>query len=526
MRPGYLALVLHAHLPYVRHPEYPQFLEERWLFEALSETYLPLLRLCERLHTARLPARLTVSLSPTLTAMLEDPLLQQRYVAHLHQLLRLADREMRRLHQQPALAEMARFYQRFFSRALVLYEQHYQRDLIGAFRQAVQQGSLELMTTAATHGYLPLLRYQPGAVQAQLRVAARQHQRLFGQAANGLWLPECAYYPGLEQAVQAAGFGYVVLETHGVLGAQPAPIAGVYAPIRCANGLAVFGRDPAAARQVWSAVTGYPGDPRYRDFHRDLADTLPAAALGELAAAGPGATGFKYYRIGETKPNQAIYDWQLAKKRAALHAADFVARRQASLARALPLDRPPLCVAPYDAELFGHWWFEGVHWLEQVLRLAPAAGLETLSLGDYLQRHPHNACAQPALSSWGEQGYHQHWLNHHTDWIYPQLHQAATTMQQSVQHYQQQTPDAWQVRMLQQAGRTLLLAQASDWPFMLKTGTHSDYARRRFQSHLAQFYALQQGLLPPPGLTIERLQALEALAPLFPDLVWQDFAHP
>ncbi len=521
MSRGYLALVLHAHLPFVRHPEHDSFLEESWLFEAVTETYVPLLQVFEGLVDDGIPFRLTLSLSPTLSTMLRDEFLQRRYLVHLTRLCQLAESEVHRTRSDDSLAPLARFYDDFFSRTRELFEHHYQRDLIAAFARLQDAGVLELITTGATHGYLPLLRTEPSAVRAQLQVAAAEHRQLFEADAKGVWLPECGYYPGLEVAVKDAGFRYFVVDTHGLTNATPQPRRGIWAPVACPNGVAAFGRDPDSSRQVWSKYEGYPGDPHYREFYRDVGFDLDFDYVRPYILDGHTRvhTGIKYYRITGVDDDKAPYKPELARTRAEAHAQHFVDQRLwAVQAVGGLLDRPPLITAPYDAELFGHWWFEGPVWLDQLIRRL-SHQRETLSLvtpTDYLERHPVLQVATPSASSWGELGYNRFWLNEGNAWVYPHLHQAARLMQQAATNHASEA-DGRVHRALQQAARSLLLAQASDWAFIMKTGSAVEYAHRRVRDHLARFHYLEQALRAR-RIDERRLRALETMDRIFPQI--------
>ncbi len=520
---AYLALVLHAHLPFVRHPERLSAQEENWLFEALSETYLPLIAALERLQQEGLSFRLTLSVSPTLAAMLQDAYLQQAYRTQLEGLCRLSRAQAQVAAQQGGSEQqITEFYSQWFAHTLRLY-QRCQGDLLGALRRLQQAGVVELITTAATHAYLPLLRVQEGAVQAQIRLAGRCHERVFQQPAPGFWLPECAYYPGLEQHLKNAGVGYFFVDTHGLLNSRPVPHYGVYAPIRCANGVWAFARDPACSAQVWSAEWGYPGDPDYREFYQDRIRQVPEAQLQAAGLALPCvASGLKYYRITGNTPHKQLYQPAQAQRKARQHAEDFWQRRLDTAAQVRLPDRPPLFVACYDAELFGHWWFEGVAWLEHLIRHSATQGdLECISPSQYMQRHPHVQSLAPAASSWGEQGYHQFWLNQSNDWIYPQLRQGMQLLQDALAVHGA-NPDTQVQRTLKQAARSLLLAQASDWAFILKSGTTVAYAEQRVRDALARLHyllsSLQQGRLDET-----HLRTLEYLDAIFPELDWRSF---
>jgi 1,4-alpha-glucan branching enzyme len=528
MSHGYLALLLHAHLPYVRHPEHALFLEESWLFEAISESYIPLLQAFERLHAEGIPFRLTLSLSPTLIAMLQDELLQQRYLAHLRKLIGLAQRETTRSHADQRTQAMAVHYLQLFQETDRLYRETYQADLVGAFRALQQSGRLEIITTAATHGFLPLLRNEPGAIHAQLAVAAASYQETFGRPSPGIWLPECGYYPGLEEALAEQGFRYFMVDTHGLMHASERPWHGVAAPLACPNGVAAFARDPESSRQVWSAQEGYPGDSWYREFHKDVGFDRPEEELkGFLLPDGSRThTGLKYFRVTNQGQYKQPYEPARAKERIEVHAEDFLHKRQAAIRQLSGrMEKPPILLAPYDAELFGHWWHEGPQWLESLIRkLALQDEIELISPFDYLQRHPKLQCAQPSASTWGELGYNAYWLNEHNDWIYPHLHRGARRMQQLAKEHAGEPPGSLKYRALQQAGRSLLLAQASDWPFILKSGTSTAYAEQRVRDLLARFNYLDKGICGD-NIDPQHLQALEQMDAIFPRLDFRSFMN-
>jgi 1,4-alpha-glucan branching enzyme len=526
---GYVSLVLHAHLPFVRHPEREGPLEERWLFEAIMECYVPLLEMLERLEADGVPMRLTLSLSPTLMEMLDDPLLRSRYVLHLLRLIELSDREVALTAGSPE-EPLARMYGRWLRRQYHLYWRRWGGDLLTAFRRLQELGCMEVITTCATHAFLPLLRTPEEVARAQVLVAVEAYRRRFGAAPRGFWLPECGYYPGVDRLLRQLGVEYCFVETHALTHARPAPPAGPYAPSLSPAGLALFARDPESSLQVWSAQEGYPGDPAYREFYRDIGWERDEAHLGEGLART--FTGLKYYRVTGRTEQKEPYDPAAARATAARHAAHFVWCRErqveflaAELARIAAGGAPPIVVAPYDAELFGHWWFEGPLFLEEAARRAAflQGVFRFITPGDYLDRHGAGTPVEPELSSWGEHGYCQFWLDGANHWVYPQLHGAGRRMVSLAKRYGAGS-DYLGWRALNQAGRELLLAQASDWPFILKAGTFADYARQRVTTHLHRFHriagALEEGGAPDPGW----LAAVEAADNCFPTLDYRVFA--
>ncbi len=494
--PGFFALVLHAHLPFVRHPEHPRFLEESWLYEAITETYLPLLELLEDWQRDRLNARVTLSLSPTLCSMLLDPLLQARYEQRLDGLVELAEKETFRTHFDPKLHPLAEHYRERFHRLRELWRGH-GRDLVGAFRRLQDEGRIEIITCAATHALLPLLADQPAALRGQVLTARDHYRACFGRDPAGIWLPECAYSPAVEPALQEANIRWFIVDTHGLLHSTPRPRYGVYAPVFTANGLAVFGRDPESAKQVWSKNEGYPGDPRYRDFYRDIGFDLDLDYLRPYLPSPDlrGFTGIKYHRITRAGTAKEIYEPVAARLAAKGHADHFLEGRRDKLRRiADVIDLPPLLVAPFDAELFGHWWHEGLVFLDTFVRgaLDLAGEMALVTPTDYLRQHATHQVVQPSSSSWGEGGHLHVWLNERNEWIQPHLRAAEQRLTDAVRRFPQ--PDELTARVLCQMARELMLAEASDWPFILHTDTSPGYARQRVETHLARFLALHDQL--------------------------------
>jgi 1,4-alpha-glucan branching enzyme len=462
--------------------------------------------------------------------MLEDELLRERYRRYLEEHIELSARELRRTRGNDDFYAPALMYSRIFRSCLQFFEDQCRGNLLSVFRNLHEAGCIELITCSATHGYLPLLRTSRGAVAAQLRMGARTFQRVFKRPACGIWLPECGYYPGLEDLLKQTGFQYFTVESHGIQHADPRPPRGVYAPVACPNGVCAFGRDPASSRQVWSAHEGYPGDPDYRDFYRDIGFDTDLDYIAPFILDGKTRihTGFKYYRITGQTDDKKPYRPRTAQQRARQHARDFILRKREQCRHGTPCqDIPPLIHAPFDAELFGHWWFEGPLWLEQLYRLLPrtAPEIRPATPSDYLDAHPRVHQAVPSGSSWGYKGYNEQWLSGENDHLLPHLHAAAEKMAELAQHYADASPPGpIEERALNQAGRNLLLAQSSDWPFILKTGTSAEYARKRVQDHFARFRYLTTHL-ESGTLDTTRLEALEELDNIFPDMDFRIFTE-
>lgn len=502
---GYLALVLHAHLPFVRHPENRHHLEELWLFEAITDTYLPLLDLLEGWFRDGVSYRLSLSLTPPLASMLRDPLLQERYVEHLDRSAALARQEMRKHQGHSQLFRLASMYLDRFEGARRAFVERHQRDLIAAFRRHLDHG-LEILASGATHALLPLVEPYRSSARAQILTGVNLHRELFGREPRGFWLPECGFHPDHAPMLAEAGIRFTVVDTHGLLHAIPRPRYANFAPVYTPSGVAVFGRDVETSKQVWSAHEGYPGDREYREFYRDVGYDNPWEEVAPFLPYGVRTdTGIKYYRITGKTEQKELYDPDLARAKAELHAGNFVFNRVHQVRfLASQMDRPPIVVAPYDAELFGHWWFEGPWFLDAVVRKVheTQGELELITPLDYLERHPTNQVAAVSPSTWGYKGYHEVWLEGSNDWIYRHLHEGARRMEALANRYTD--PDPLLRRALNQAAAQLMLAQSSDWAFIMKTGTVVEYAVRRTKEHVKEFLKLEdeivEGRIDEPSL--------------------------
>jgi 1,4-alpha-glucan branching enzyme len=330
MTRGHLALVLHAHLPFVRHPEYDEFLEEDWLYEAITETYIPLLHVFETLARDGVSFRASLSMSPTLLAMLTDDLLMSRYVQHLELLIELADKEVHRTRHEPPFHALAQMYAGHFRDCHRTFVDRARRNLVQSFSALLDAGFLEILTCGATHGFLPLMQHVPQAVRAQVRVAAADYVRHFGRRPRGIWLPECGYFPGVEEHLRAEGIRFFVVDAHGILYGSPRPRFGIFAPVYCPGGVAAFGRDLESSKQVWSAEEGYPGDPNYREFYRDIGHDLELDYIRPYIHGGDLRinTGIKYYAITGGTPHKQPYRRDVALDTAAQHAGNFLFNRE------------------------------------------------------------------------------------------------------------------------------------------------------------------------------------------------------
>ncbi|MBI9105107.1 MAG: DUF1957 domain-containing protein [Spirochaetales bacterium] len=520
---GYLGFVLHSHLPYVHHPEKQHCLEEYWFFDALAETYLPLLDLFNKLYAEKIPYKLTISLSPTLTTMLLDDLLQTRFAAYLENKIALGEKELERNRKNPDLLKLSELYKKHYEKCRDSFENTYKRNLIKGFKALEKAGCIEIITTAATHAFLPLYQEFPRVIEAQIHTAVMSYGRVFGKAPRGMWIPELGYFPGLGKYMKQHGIDYSFVAAHGQLFANKKSKYGVYGPVETSSGILAFSRDIPASRAVFSTEDGYPGDQVYRDAEQDIGFDQGFDYIGPYIYDDKIRinTGYKYYRI-DTGEKGHVYNPEKAAAKAIAHAENYIYLRSKQVKKLKTLmDRPPIIICPYDSEIFGKWWYEGLIWFEHVIRKAAQSDdFEMSTPSQYIDEFSVNEKVEPIFSSWGNKGYASVWLEGSNDWIYRHIHKASERMKELVARFPNES--GLKKRVLDQAAREVLLSQASDWPFIMKTCLSADYAKMRVKRHLYNFNKIYDNLCRNTVNT-EWLTRIEKENKIFPDLDYRIF---
>ncbi len=571
---GFLTFTLHAHLPYVvNHGTWPHGIE--WLHEAAAETYLPLLRVLGRLEADGLALHCNLNISPILLEQLAHPVFQAEFPKYVERKI-IAAREDEAYFTsmgEARYAETARFWHGFFSAARDDFEM-LGRDIIKGFRYFNDKELIEIITCGATHGYMPLLGTDE-SVRAQVRTAVDTHQRHIGHHPKGIWAPECGYRPagfwnypvpnadgstapgfdriGVEQALSESNIDFFFVDTHLVEESarvsspyrlpgsrisrntsaamppndrslyQPYYVDGPYVdgPYDKRNATTVFPRDPKTGVQVWSGELGYPGDPNYLDFHKKR---------------WPG--GHRYWSVSGAHVNMADkqpYDPEIAAAKTKEHAAHYAHLVWEALQASLNNAAPPVLCSPFDAELFGHWWFEGALWLEAVVRALHEHpnGISLTNCTNYLENYPRAGFISMHEGSWGAEGTNHVWMNAETSWTYTHIYPAELYTREVCTSLKWKDLGTGE-RIVKQLCRELLLLESSDWQFLITTGAARDYAELRFGTHLDQFKevrAIWEGFEAVGEITPEqeeRLAAIELRDSVFSDIdpaYWISGAH-
>ncbi len=573
MSKGYLAIVLHSHLPYVlSHGRWPHGTD--WLCEAAAETYLPILRVVNELIGEGCRPKLTVGLSPVLCEQLADESFKEEFITYINYKLQSAQHDSEEFYKygQSDMLTNSRLWESYFGLTLNHYN-NIDRNILGEFRRLQDSGHIEILTCAATHGYYPLLS-RDESVQAQTKGAVKNYEKHFGRKPRGIWLPECAYRPryewrppvpingdqsayprkGVDELLSENGLEFFIVDYTLLKGGKSIGVyverfealkllwsqfeksyqpraeevdksaREVYLVSSSPEGkkpIAVFTRDPETGLLVWSGEHGYPGDGNYLDFHKKRF---------------PG--GLRYWAVTSSKSDLAdktVYHHETALKRIEENSAHFAGKAEEILTGYhTESGRKGVLVAPYDAELFGHWWFEGPLFLKEVLRHAYKSDkIELTFLGEHLDRCQPTQVVSLPEGSWGQGNHHYIWLNRNTEWTWKHIYECEAKMCE-LARYWLDNPDKREhkfERILKQLARQLMLLSASDWQFLISTWAARDYAEMRLSDHYQSFQhiaAIADKMIKGEGISDGEWQFLDDCQQrdrLFPELEIDWFAR-
>jgi 1,4-alpha-glucan branching enzyme len=516
-------------------------MEEARFFESLSETYLPLLEMLERLDQDRVPFRLGISVSPILCHHLEDSGLLERYVEYLDRQIEFGKTEMRRYWNSRRLRDLAQYYCGKFGQRRGSFTTRYGGNILKALDAFQHKGKIEILAAGATHAFLPFYVSYPEAVQAQIEVALSTHHRRFGKFPQGFFLSDMGWAGGLEKFLRAYNLGYTIVEAHGMAHGSPPAEKGSFYPLRTPQGIFVLGRDYYAAKELREISQGAP----YRDNLRDSGFELPAEMLGPFLGEGGARrpTGYKYRSRGagalltgtyvfdtgggssreDRDPEGEIYDPAAAAAQAAEDARFFLRQRLSRLkAAAALMEEPPLSLCVFRAGDLGRSWYEGFDFLENLFRQGEQEDVQFMTPAEYLYRQDSGGfqISRPEFSSQGANGYGETWLDLSNDWMYRHVFRALERMIELAERF----PDdsGLKERALNQAAREILLAQSSDWPGMLYRQESSGLARSGIEDTLRNFTTIYEAL-GSNYISTEWLTNLERRHSIFPHINYRIF---
>lgn len=478
----YFNLVLHSHLPYVKKAGRWPFGEE-WFYEAMLETYIPLSMAFYRLIDKGIEWRLTLGVTPVLVEQMFDPYMIYETEKYIENKIELAYKDWEMFNKEGKReAEVAKFYFDYYKDILDFFQNKLSMNILGFWKKLQNNGYIELITSSATHAYLPLLKKE-SSIFAQLSVGRETYIRTFGREPIGIWLPECAYKPGLEKLLEELNIKYFFVDTHAILGGEALgypdfslkkeTVESIYKPYWVSeSNVAVFGRDGKTSMQVWSAEWGYPGDGVYREFHKKS-----------------DKSGLQYWRITDKRKGlgeKDVYDPQIAKGRVYEHAEHFVSILENEI------EEDGIITSMYDTELFGHWWFEGIWFLERVFELLDQSKVvKSINSSLAIEKYPPKERIELPESSWGRGGRHEVWLNEETVSLWGKIHEVEEEMEEFIVKIKEVSLNLWKEKIVKQICREKLLLESSDWPFLITTGQAKEYGYKRFEEHYKNYKTLK-----------------------------------
>jgi 1,4-alpha-glucan branching enzyme len=520
-----ISLVLAAHLPYVKefskNDDLSESGEEEWLFESISETLLPLLEVLDRLEKDHVPFRLGLAVSPILCNMLSDECLQKKYLHYTDKQIEFGRQELERTAGMDELNKLAQIYYNRILDKRITYTERYEKNILKAFDFYRKKGKVEILASCATNAFLPFISHNSESLQAQMEIPFFGYRRHFGGIPQGFWLPALGWTCELEPYLRAYNFNYTIIDSHGLLFANPQPHKGTFFPVRTPNGTIIIARDFYAVHEIEKIA----GDELYRDNNRDVGYELsPDMIKPFLSTEGERRkTGYKYWQVSG-KDQNSVYDPQAANDRAVEHAGLFLKNTITRLEEAAKyMKEPPLSLYAQNADNFGRFWHEGTAFIEALFRKAAGyRDLQFLCPNEFIFKQNLSSfqIVEPEFSSWGFNGYAETWLDASNDWIYRHLYRSMERMTELAERFPDDT--GLKERALNQAAREILLAQSGDWSALLYRQDSTEYARNQAENALRNFTTIYEAL-GSNYISTEWLTALERRHNLFPNINYRVF---
>jgi len=527
-----ISLVLEAHLPFVR--EYSgednliQSGEEGRFFEYVSETLLPLLEVLTRLENDHVPFRLGLVISPVLCNLLSDEHLQKKYIAYIDKQIEFGRQEIDRtagLIDDSGGGELHKLAHNYYNKIVdrrIAYTERYEKNLLKAFDFYRRRGKIEILGSCATNAYLPFLSHNGESLQAQTEIPVSLYRRFFGSCPQGFWLPNLGWTPAIEPYLKAYNYSYTIVDTHGLLFANPAPDKGSFFPVKTSNGTFILSRDLYAMRDAEKMSS----NEIYRSNNRDVGYDLPSENVTQFlnAEGGRSRTGYKYWARGIGNDQNAVYNPQAANDKAAEQARIFLENTISRLEKASEhMDETPISLYAQSCDFFGRFWHEGPVFIESLFRMASGyRDVKFVCPSEYIYKQNLSSLqiVSPEVSSGGINGYAETWLDVSNDWIYRHLNRAMERMTELAERFPDDT--GLKERALNQAAREILLAQSSDWPALLFRQDSTEYARNKAENALRNFTTIYESL-GSNYISTEWLTTLERRHNIFPGINYRVF---
>ncbi|MCL1959875.1 MAG: DUF1957 domain-containing protein [Spirochaetes bacterium] len=519
-----ISLVLEAHIPLVREynkdDELSQSGEEGRFFDYVTETFIPLLEVFERLENDHVPFRLALAISPILCYMLNDELLQKKYLNYIDKQIEFGRQEIERTAGHNELNKLAQYYYNKIVDRRIAFTERYEKNLLKAIDFYKRRGKVEILASCATHAFLPFISHNPESIQAQFEIPVSGYRRYFGSCPQGFWLPELGWTSAIEPYLRSYNYSYTIVDSHGLLFGSPSPEKGCFFPVKTPNGTFILGRDFYSIREINKMAS----NELYRNNDRDVGYELPSDTVSQfLSPEGERRrTGYKYWSRG--KDGNTVYNPQTASVLTEQHARLLLENTISRLEKASKyMEEAPLCLYAHNAGSFGHNWYEGPQFIEALFRMSSGyRNLQFLTPSEYIFKQELSSMqvTVPEFSSCGENGYAETWLDVSNDWIYRHLARAMERMIELAERF----PDDTGIKehALNQAAREIIIAQSSDWSSMLYKQDSTEFARNQAENALRNFTTIYEAL-GSNYISTEWLTTLERSHNIFPNINYRVF---
>ena len=521
MNLGYFGLILHGHIPWCKKSgTWPA--GEEWLMEAMNESYIPMLNVLRDLKKKSIKTAITINITPILAEQLADEYMKQRFSEYMDHLILRAKKDITRFENHTERKKIAEFHLKNFEHVLETYYHNYYRDILGSFKWFQDEGMIELITCGATHGFLPLFENDSG-IFSQIQTAVDSHKKYFKREPKGIWLPECAYRPrvykngtmreSIDYWLNNSGIEYFFVDSHGIITAD---ILGEKNEIglntnfgyNLITGVSVFGRNQTISRQVWDAKIGYPGNEFYQEFHKK--DHESGLHYWRITNKNKGREEKQFYnleKVSEMIRSQSYHFESLLKAELSQFSTDY--------------NKKGIIISPFDFELYGHWWAEGIDWLKSVIEMIyNDNNIEMITISDYVNKFKTSfSIIAMKKSSWGEGGDFRVWKSPEHAWIWPYINSSIKEFEDVLER--NPSPNDWEKKILKQIARELLLMEGSDWPFLLYTAQTKEYANQRFHQHHQRFLKLiwaAKNFEDNSRISLNELEKIESIDSCFQDI--------
>ncbi|MBP5403149.1 MAG: DUF1957 domain-containing protein [Treponema sp.] len=520
-----ISLLINLHHPYIRNAEESSLdnaQENALFFEKISNVYIPLLNMLSNLEKDKVEAKIAIVFSSPLCALMSDPSIKKQYVNYLDNLIEFGKKEVLRTKTVKELNKSAVEYLENVMETKRYFTEVYEQNLLKYFSMFFKKGIIEILATCGTYMFMPHYADMSEILNAQVETGLYSVRYYFGMSAEGFFLPELGYAPGIEKTLRMYGVNYTIVPSQSFLLGEVTPENGIFTPARCYNCLSLFATDKINLK--------YNSNPVYKNKNKDIAWELEPSEITPFIKKGQARTGsgFCYWNNSYSdadsnsknfKKPEFIYNSENAKNQTLIDAEDFVSSYKSRLEEASKIiknnDVSLTCV--FDDEMLYQTWSEGLVWFENVVRKFSESGIKVASFSDLLYDKYSLQKIVPYFASGSAESYGEDYLSNKNGYMLRYLKKACERIVDLAERF----PDdsGLKVRLLNLGSRELMLAQSSEWAKMIETDYYADYAKKAFKESIIAFTAVFDAL-GSNTVSTEWLCNLEKEHPIFP---WMNF---